>query len=911
MARQPLTLKDIHFSIHSLIVDDDLRLQFLDWVAGSKDYRQIDWLASPISKTEFPDEISWHDVIDYTFKVVPFYNRSLSETNGDILKIQRMDTAEHLFDKFLHEGLDPATATKIEKEWNDTFNSFEPVDYKNFDYTIPGFSGKLDGKKFTLHEQQKKGIAFLCTKGNGLLAYDVGVGKTATGIASVVYQMQHGKCSRPLIVVPKAVYPKWIHDTKELFPDIKVNELENLNKETIDTLRMNSVFEEQNDGFLLPANTISICTAEALEKIYYTRDFIENTLCRTIHNMISAYTLEKELLPAKSLPQEEYIIFDTLGTDLILVDEAHRYKNLIRKASGTTSEFTKLGFGSPSARAIRMLALTDYIHTHNNENNVFFLTATPFTNSPMEIYSMLLYVGGCEFTSMYKTINDFLNEFAEIKIEWAVNNKNELVQKTVMKNFRSLYALQQIIQNFIDKVDAQEANIKRPEKETHVLKIEMTALQHKICEREIERITYTHNLGDIFKGMNNLRMNMISPCLVKEKYAPRKKIKIPDLSLIVESSPKLMLVCKTVLAVYKAQPHSGQIIYLPRGVKESSYVKQTLAQNGIPPKDIAMINSTTTELQKQRITQAFNDPTAPLKILIGSESISEGVDLNGNTLVLYNCMLGWNPTEPVQVEGRLWRQGNLQKKVHIVYPLMYNSIDSLIYQKHDEKVSRIDALWSYRGDKLNVEDINPAELKFDLIKSAEMKADIMLEQELVPLKKQIRIIDESFELITTATEQKKLLQQELNELEKQGQELIEYRAKKIEEGKTLPQGLERLNQIIVDQIDSELNDNKTDLAIKRRSLTLISNKLQKKLEFTLGKDFTSEEEQSYFKLLKKQKAQLNHQITVVLGKKQALIRILEAQYQAEQIGKLHSVQKLTKDLVKKILGDTDNNDSVI
>ena len=896
------TLAEIHFSIHSLIVDDDFRLKFLDWVAGSKDYNQIDWLASPISKTEFPEEISWHDVIDYTFKI-PFINRSLSETNGDMLKIQRMETAEHLFDKFVHEGLDEQTALKVEYVWNDTFNSFPAVDYKNFDYTLPGFSNQLDGKKFTLHEQQKKGIAFLCTKQNGLLAYDVGVGKTATGLAAVVYQMQHGKCSRPLIVVPKAVYPKWIHDTKELFPAININELENLNKETIDTLRMNSVFEEANDGFLLPANTISICTAEALEKIYYTRDFIENTLCRTIHNQISQAALAKELLPSPKQSTEEYIIFDTLGVDLILVDEAHRYKNLIRKATGTTSEFTKLGFGSPSARAIRMLALTDFIHTHNNENNVFFLTATPFTNSPMEIYSMLLYVGGCEFTSMYKTVNDFLNEFAEIKIEWTVNNKNQLVQKTVMKNFRSLYALQQIIQNFIDKVDAEEANIKRPAKETHVIKIEMTALQQKICQREIERIAYTHSLGDIFKGMNNLRMNMISPCLVKEKYAPSEGIKIPDLSLIVESSPKLMLVCKTVIAVYKAKPQCGQIIYLPRGVKESSYVKSTLVQNGIPPRAIAMINSSTTELQKQKITQAFNDPTAPLKVLIGSESISEGVDLNGNTLVLYNCMLGWNPTEPVQVEGRLWRQGNLQKKVHIVYPLMYNSIDSLIYQKHDEKVSRIDALWSYRGDKLNVEDINPAELKFDLIKSAEMKADIMLEQELVPLKKQIRIIDESFELIKTASEQKKLLQQEVEQLEKQGQELQDYREQKIAEGKTLPPGLVRLNEIIIQNVDSELDDNKSDLAIKRRSLTLISNKLQKKLEFTLGKDFTSEQEQSYFEQLKNQKTRLQQQITVILGKKQVLVRILQSQYQAEKIGKLHSVPKLTKDLVEKILED--------
>lgn len=890
----------IHFSIHSLIVDDELRIKFLDWVAGSKDYKKIDWLASPISKTEFPEDISWHDVIDYTFKI-PFNNRSLSRAHGDSLKILRMETAEHLFDKFLHEGLTEEEAFIIEKNWNDTFNSFEAVDYKNFDYTLKGFSGMLDGKKFELHEQQKKGIAFLCTKGNGLLAYDVGVGKTATGIASVVYQMQHGKCKRPLIVVPKAVYSKWVHDTKELFPDIKVNELENLNKEIIDTLRMNSIFEDENQGFLLPAQTISICTVEALEKIYYTQEFIENSLSHTISNMISLRILENELMADPKLSQEEYIIFDTLGTDLILVDEAHRYKNLIRKSCGTTSEFTNLGFGSPSARAIRMLALTDFIHLHNNEENVFFLTATPFTNSPMEIYSMLLYVGGCEITCMYKTINDFLNEFAEIKIEWTVNNKNELIQKTVMKNFRCLYALQQIIQNFIDKVDAEDAKIKRPEKVTHVLKIEMTSLQQEICTREIKRIANTHNLGDIFKGMNNLRMNMISPCLVKEKYNEKDGIKIPDLRKMVESSPKLELVCNSVLEIYKAHPDCGQIIYLPRGVKESCALKTYLSKKGIPNKAIAMINSGTTELQKQRITQAFNDPAAPVKILIGSETISEGVDLNGNTLVLYNCMLGWNPTEPVQVEGRLWRQGNRQKKVHIVYPLMYNSIDSLIYQKHDEKVSRIDALWSYRGDKLNVEDINPAELKFDLIKSAEMKADLMLEQELIPLKKQIRIIDESFELIQTAQTQKASLETEITDLEKHLTELEAYKQKMIEESQKLPEGIRRLNTILLDNIDSEIAPIKTTLVTKRRNLTLISNKLQKKLEFTLGHNFTTQEKEEYFTHLETQKKEIESQIEKVLYKKAALVRLFQSKYEAEKIGKLHSVEKLTQKLVEKIL----------
>ena len=94
-----------------------------------------------------------------------------------------------------------------------------------------------------------------------------------------------------------------------------------------------------------------------------------------------------------------------------------------------------------------------------------------------------------------------------------------------------------------------------------------------------------------------------------------------------------------------------------------------------------------------------------IKVVIGSETIKEGVNLNGNTATIYNTLLGWNPTETIQVEGRAWRQGNKQGNVHVVYPQLINSVDASMYQKHDEKGERLSAIWSYKGDLLNVEDI--------------------------------------------------------------------------------------------------------------------------------------------------------------------------------------------------------------
>lgn len=858
------TINDIHFSLHSILTDNELRHKFYEWASGKEIEnnlvpRALDFVFSPIRQSDFPKYIDWADIVDYAEKI-PFRKKAgIPKIQNEQLKILRIDTAEALFDKFLHKGLDQESAIKVENKWNELFNTY--TGYPDFNFDIHGMSAIKDGEKFELYEQQIKGISFLCDKGNGLLAYEVGAGKTACGICSVVYQMQHGNCKRPLIIVPNAVYSKWVHDIKGLFPSIKINEIYNLNPRIIYHLDITD-------------NSITVCSSEALNAITFKDESFNSWIKEDFKYIVDEKKQKKYIGPSST--KAKFVYFEDLGFDLICVDEAHRYKNLIRTCAKTDvySEFSNMGFGTPSARAVKMFAITQYIHRNNNNKNVFFLTATPFTNSPMEIYSMLLYVTGNKLPRLgYKTINDFLDEFAEISNEWAVDSKGTVTQKTVMKSFRSLYALQDLIRSCIDKVNIEEAEIERPEKVTHLEKIYMNEIQEKIFNDEIKNIEEAEDVGELFTAMNAMRMAMLSPVLVNKA---RYSFPIPPVEQIVEASPKLKLVCDTVVSVYKEKPKCGQIIYMPRGVGESEYVRDYLVEHGVPRAAVVLMNSSTDEIIRDIFIDEFNNPEEPLKIIIGSETISEGVDLNGNSIALYNCLLGWNPAEPVQVEGRLWRQGNRQKTVHVVYPVMYNSIDSLIYQKHDEKVSRIDAIWSYRGDKLNVEEINPEDLKLDLIKDPEKKADYLVALEVAKVQQELDFVQDKIKLFYAADTKRKELTINISGLERKLQTLQDDKSK---------------------DNNSEIEYTKKLIEQRNRDLKKLEKNYQNMLEIN-AMDSVSDKNELVNSLLLQAK-DLNKQISDIKAKKEKFISEIKKRSINEEIIQdvKNIVEKLTKNIV--------------
>jgi N12 class adenine-specific DNA methylase len=87
------------------------------------------------------------------------------------------------------------------------------------------------GRELKLTEVQKAGIGRQTTKGVGLLAHEVGFGKTLSGILSMHEAMERGNAKRPIIVVPNdSILKQWVETIFETIPECKVNVLGNLGK---------------------------------------------------------------------------------------------------------------------------------------------------------------------------------------------------------------------------------------------------------------------------------------------------------------------------------------------------------------------------------------------------------------------------------------------------------------------------------------------------------------------------------------------------------------------------------------------------------------------------------------------------------------------------------------------------------
>lgn len=921
-------------AIKNVTSDENLNLKedFLSWCTGylqpdsenTRTYIQ-DFSVANVSREEIPENISFNDIAAYVDRIP--VNTGISEddtkeernaklTVAGAKKDARKETAYKLFNRYLQTGLSAEEKEQFCLFWNKIYNGTVQADYKKLPLFIDGMSTYKGREPFKLYKQQIEGINRLVSKGNGLLAYGVGVGKTAAGICASIAQMQSKRAKRPLIICPDQVYEKWVRDLRELFPNVTINELGNLSDPFLEA----NHYDEATHSLIIPENSVSVMIDSALQKITFTDEACNEYLAKDfgcvlglsaelesgddrdranalqkIQNLVGkASRIKTVKVPGDNIAreteiQQSYVFFDRCNWDNICVDEAHKYKNLFvipRAKKGDkkqANEFEGIGSAAQSRRALKMFGMTTIIQQQNENRNVFLLTATPFTNNPLEVYSMLSFMARKELLDRHiYDVRDFCTEFALTKNEYAVTPDGDIKPKNVMKAFKGQKKLRSLITEFIDSKSAEDAGIPKPEGERHAVFLELTDLQQAIINYNEAAIKNASGKdGVVLRAMTHMRTATLSPALLDSDDYPG--LEIPPLEKVVEASPKLKYVCDTVADVYKFKPECGQFIYMPQGVESFQYVKEYLIKQGVPEEAIEYVSGkhNNTNKKKQKVADRFNDKEDKLKVLIGSSNVAEGIDLNGNSICCYNTMLGWNPTESVQVEGRICRQGNEQGKVHNYYPLMEDSIDALIYQKHDEKASRINSIFKENEndqDTIDVSEIDPETVKFELIKDPVKKVDMLIEQDTAEFKKELKILENRTETINDLVKAygiiKNMITEQKSEHEKYSELVKQYREnlKNIPENdstrwqhegkleaavhtrdvayKELQKGNARMNSIMTNFMRMDIKVPETEAAIKLEEIARKKQAVLEKIEsIEKSKDKRIEEEQ--IKLLQK------------------------------------------------------------
>lgn len=686
--------------------------------------------------------------------------------------------AKRLFNHFLKNELDPKWSTAIEEKFNREKNGYVRPNYTTIPVEVRDMAKQFRGRDFSLSQTQKSGVGFLVNKGSGLIAYGVGVGKTHTLAVATVANMQKGWTKRPLFTVPKSTITKtWINTLHEMFPTLTINNLEGLQAPVIRRLKRERGEDPKN---WIKDDELTVISHEGLLRL----GFNEEELRQAAGDLNDALWKDESTKRGAEKKSEKYdeilgnaqkyvtdVMISDLGFDHVSVDEVHNFRKIFQGAKPENLDddgkpvgpkrYGNVVGGTPSKRAQQLFLISQYIQKKYGGRNIFLASATPFENHATEVYNILSLVARDRMQQMgIMNINDFFSVFANFEVELDRTLEGKWIDREKMKSFANLPTLQGLLREFIDY--QEDPTLIRPERRVITPHLPMSEKQEENLVKIQELLTgikaqvedttafdedskTMYNVagegvedGAFLKASTYSIANSVSPFFIKEYIDGA-----PSAAQIVEQSPKIQYAIEVIKRVKnnpKTQDFGTFVFFGKMGVEYHPILAEEVAKvTGYKPEEVAYLSGDVTDEQKEDIKERFND--GRIKVLLGGDQTKEGIDLQNNGFITLNLALGWNPTQIAQVEGRVWRQGNRRSIAPLIYPLVENSGDAMIYSKFEEKGGRINDLFSYAGTIFDVGEIDPAEKKLALLTDPRDKANMQVEIDKTALYNERVLID--------------------------------------------------------------------------------------------------------------------------------------------------------------------------
>ena len=290
--------------------------------------------------------------------------------------------------------------------------------------------------------------------------------------------------------------------------------------------------------------------------------------------------------------------------------------------------------------------------------------------------------------------------------------------KSRFARFYNIPELMNMFKEIADIKTSDQLKLPVPEAEYETVVLKPTEQQKEIVESLGERAEVVRNGGvdasvdNMLKITNDGRKLALDQRLVNELLPDNPESKI---SVCAEKSYE----------IWKdtAAQKSAQLIFCdlstPKG--DGSFnvydnLKQKLMEKGVPEKEIAFIHDANTEAKK---TELFGKvKSGQVRFLIGSTAkMGAGTNVQDRLIALHHLDIGWKPSDLEQREGRIIRQGNHNKKVHIFRYVTESTFDSYMWQLIENKQKFISQIMTSKAPVRSCEDVDEAALSYAEVKA--------------------------------------------------------------------------------------------------------------------------------------------------------------------------------------------------
>ncbi|MBP8291321.1 MAG: DEAD/DEAH box helicase family protein, partial [Caldilineaceae bacterium] len=606
---------------------------------------------------------------------------------------------------------------------------------------------------WALRPNQKNAVWRVLTRGNTLIAHEVGAGKTATLFGIAMEWKRTGMANKVMMVAPNELIAQHEAAMRAQYPFARIivpNMLGlDANKRK---LLMAEIANNDWDLVLIPQSQFSLIPMSVdFESDYIQREIdiwkdvleaarseareglsdrvkdaekaIDNdpTVKRIVRNL-QAY--EAKLQAMLAVKRDNIASFDELGIDALLVDEAHDYKNL-PFATGNTDVAS-----GDAQRAIDMHMKASYINEASNYRNLVFATGTPLTNSIAETWTMMRYLMPQELDAhMFGQFNPWSQSYGRMAQKWELDVATGQWQtKSRYSDFNNAQELHAMWQNTMDVMRwddmpwLQLPKVKDGRRQ--IITSESTPVYEQIQKELAERanaIAQRH--GPPKKGDD------IKLAIINSANAAAVDVRLYNPSLPDQPGSKVNRMVGEALRIYEySTPQKGaQLIFADIGVpgganKFNLYddIKKKLMAGGIPENEIAYIHDATDDVQKLAIFDKVN--SGDIRILIGSTGkMGKGANMQKRLIGLHHLSGKYRPDEILQREGRIIRDGNMfatlgipiEIKVYVQQPL-----DAFMWGRVESKIGSINKLVQRELKERSLVEIDEEELSFAMIAAA-------------------------------------------------------------------------------------------------------------------------------------------------------------------------------------------------